>query len=245
MSANSTRPARPSWIVPAAIFGVTALLVLLVVLARTGGGAATEAGEDSIGQGPTAAVEQPDEVDLTFAERRDADDLLAAGPVDAPVGLVIFSDYQCPYCATWSADTLPIMMERAQAGELRIEWRDVNVFGDASERASRASYAAALQGSFWEYHDELFADGVTRSERALSDGALIDLADELGLDTEQFAQDLESAQTEEQIAQNARLGLDLGAHSTPAFILGGQPILGAQPAEVFVDAFEQALLAAD
>ena len=245
MSASSTRSQRPPWVVPVAILAATAVLVVLVVLVRTGGDSGTQSGADSPGQGAAAEVEQVEEPDFSFAERRDDDDLLAAGPVDAPVGLVIFSDYQCPFCASWNADTLPAMMQRAEAGELRIEWRDVNVFGEASERASRASYAAAVQGAFWEYHELLFAEGETRSEQELSDDALIDLAAELGLDTDRFAQDLESEQTREQIAANARLGLELGAHSTPTFILGGQPILGAQPTEVFVDALDDALAAVE
>lgn len=235
-----TNRSRPSWTLPAVVVAVVAILIAVVVgLDRD-----SEPDADTAGAGTSDApvdVEAPTQPDLTFAERRDDTDLLAAGPVDAPVVLVVFSDYQCPYCAKWSDETLPLMMEHAEAGDLRIEWRDVNVFGDASERASRASYAAALQGKFWEYHDALFADGEPRSESGLSDGALTDLASDLGLDTEQFATDLESEQTAEEIANNAQLGLDLGAHSTPAFILGGTPMVGAQPSEVFLDAFDSAL----
>jgi len=245
MAGSSTRPQRPSWVVPTLILAVTAVLVVLVVLVRTGGDSGAQPGAGSAGQNTAVEVEQVEEPDFSFAERRDDDDLLAAGPVDAPVGLVVFSDYQCPFCASWNADTLPVMMQRAEAGDLRIEWRDVNVFGEASERASRASYAAAEQDAFWEYHDVLFAEGETRSEQELSDDALVDLAAELGLDTDRFAQDLDSEQTREQITANAHLGLELGAHSTPTFILGGQPILGAQPTEVFVDALDDALAAVE
>lgn len=179
------------------------------------------------------------------AETRDEEDLLAAGPVDAPVVLVVFSDYQCPFCARWSEQTLPSMMEHVEAGDLRIEWRDVNVFGPASERAARASYAAALQGAFWEYHDALFEGGERRSADELSEEALVALADELGLDTDRFAADLGSEETAEVISANEQLGFDLGATFTPVFILGGQPIVGAQPTEVFEEAFPVALDAAE
>ena len=136
------------------------------------------------------------------------------------------------------------MMEHVETGDLRIEWRDVNVFGPASERAARASYAAALQGAFWEYHDALFAEGEKRSEADLSDDALIALAGDLGLDPERFVTDMESSATVDEIAANAQLGMDLGAHSTPVFLMGGEPLAGAQPSQVFLDAFEQALTAA-
>lgn len=193
--------------------------------------------------GPTQ-VQGPPQIDLTAVARRDPGDLLAAGPVTAPVTLVVFSDYQCPFCAKWSAETLPLMMESVAAGDLRIEWRDVNVFGAASERAATAAYAAAKQDAFWQYHDALFAGGAIRSGGQLTPEALTALAVDLGLDAEQFAADFASEDTAKQIAANAQQGLDLGAYSTPAFILGGQPIVGAQPSQVFQDALAAALAAA-
>ena len=157
--------------------------------------------------------------------------------------MVVFSDYQCQFCARWSTETLPQMMKYAEAGDLRIEWRDVNVFGEASKRGARASYAAALQGKFWEFHDALFEGGKNRPESGLTNESLIALAVELGLDGDQFATDLAAPDTVATIDANAQLGLDLGAYSTPAFVLGGKPIVGAQPSQIFIDAFEQALAA--
>ncbi|WP_460802723.1 DsbA family protein [Microbacterium sp. GXF6406] len=235
---------RSSWVVPVAVLTLAAVLIAVIVAVNWGGTTAEEGGSPSDSGAPTE-VQNPEQPDLSAAETRDEADLLAAGPVDAPVVLVVFSDYQCPFCARWSEQTLPSMMEHVDAGELRIEWRDINVFGPASERAARASYAAALQGALWEYHDALFEDGERRSESELSEEALIALAGELGLDTEQFTADLGSEETAQVIAANQQFGFDLGATSTPIFILGGQPIVGAQPTEVFQKAFQTALDAAE
>lgn len=229
------------WWFPIAVLAIAAAVVVTIGLTAGANGAQTDSAESVE---PLVDVVQPDAPDFSVAERRDPDDLLTSGPVDAPVVLVVFSDYQCPYCAKWSETTLPIMQELAEQGELRIEWRDVNVFGDASERAARASHAAALQGSFWEYHDELFPGGERRSPADLDDDGLLALAAELGLDADLFAADYASAETAEVIAANAQLGHDLGAYSTPAFIMGGTPIVGAQPSEVFLQAFESARAAA-
>ncbi|HLR94172.1 MAG TPA: thioredoxin domain-containing protein [Jiangellaceae bacterium] len=245
MGAQTGQTSKRTWVMPVAILTLAALLIALVVVLVRGQQEQEAAGESSPDDGPAAEVEVSEQPDLTSAERRDPDDLLAAGPVEAPVTLVVFSDYQCPYCAQWSDETLPLMMERVEAGDLRIEWRDVNIYGAPSERAARASYAAALQGSFWEYHDALFENGEKRSEAELDGEALVALAGELGLDTEQFTADMDAEPTQAQITENAKLGLDLGAHSTPAFVMGGQPMVGAQPSQVFVDAFEQALAAAE
>lgn len=242
MPTDTHSRSTPSWLVPAAALGIAALLIAIIV-AVNGGNQPSAADAPSPSGAPTE-VQNPEQPDLTVAETRDEADLLAAGPVDAPVTLVVFSDYQCPFCARWSEQTLPSMMKHVEAGDLRIEWRDVNVFGPASERAARASYAAAQQGAFWEYHDQLFADGQRRTEGELTDEALTALAGDLGLDTEQFSTDFTSEETAEVIAAHQQFGFDLGATSTPVFILGGQPIVGAQPTEVFEQAFESALAAA-
>ena len=191
-----------------------------------------------------AAVEHPESVaapDLSSEEGRDPDDLLAEGPADAPVVLVVFSDYQCPYCAKWSDETLPELREYVERGELRIEYRDVNIYGEDSERAARASLAAAMQGKHAEYHARLFEDGEIRSSGELDRESLVALAEELGLDAEQFEADMDSEGVETTIAENAKQGIELGAMSTPAFIIGGTPTVGAQPTEVFTQMVDEAL----
>lgn len=232
---------------PTVVVIIAALLIAGVLLLNRDGDAESTAadtaatGPDTAVQGPSAPATEPAQPELTSVETRDEADPLAVGEVDAPVGLVVFSDYQCPFCAKWSDETLPQMMEHVEDGNLRIEWRDVNIYGLPSERGSRAVYAAGLQDSFLEYHHALFEGGETRDEEGLSEDALLELAGELGLDTEQFTTDFNSPETRAAIARNAQQGIDLGAYSTPAFLMGGQPIMGAQPAEVFQSAFDTAL----
>lgn len=234
MSRSTTSSRLPVGTIPGVLI-LTVLVVLGVAMWR------------SSGSGPNAeslstTQQQPD---YSHAERRDPDDPFTAGPVDAPVGLVMFSDYQCPFCAQWTHETLPVLKERAEQGELRIEIRDVNVYGPDSERAARSSYAAAVQDSYWEFHDALFEDGRTRTSDQLSREALLTLAAELGLDRERFADDMSSPAAAEEIARNEQLGTEHGAVSTPVFILGGTPIVGAQPTSVFIDTFRRALDAAN
>ena len=239
------------WAFPAIIIAVALLLIATVVVqeVRAPGEQAQPAQSSPATQpeGTTQpeGAQTQEEVDLSDLERRDPDDLLSAGAVDAPVALVAYSDYQCPYCGQWSHETLPTMMEYVEAGQLRIEWRDVEVFGPESGRAARAAYAAALQDGFWEYHDALFPGGEHRPKTELTDEALVSLAGELGLDEAQFEQDLNSDAVVQETQRNAMEAINLGVTATPAFILGGQPILGAQPTEVFVEAMETALAEAE
>lgn len=256
MSAHVPRTRR-WWIPLTVVLAAAALIVTILVVDRSadddgataspdsGTQSADPAAEHSGSQARDAAseVQGPEQAAFTEAETRDEGDIQAIGPVDAPVALVVFSDYQCPYCATWSQDTLPLMMEYAEDGDLRIEWRDVNVFGDASEQAAKAAHAAAFQDSYWEYHDALFAGGEHRSQSELSADALTELADDLGLDTARFQEDMDSDQTQEEVDAYAQMGLDLGAFSTPTFLVGGEPIVGAQPTDVFLQAVDAALTA--
>lgn len=256
MSSQTPPRQRSRFTVPIIIIAVTIVMIvalLILQLSRSSSpdpsdadtpatnGSGTQSAPATNSADPTEGNDQQstEQPDFTVFETRDENDPLSYGSVDAPVALVVFSDYQCGYCSKWSRDTLPEMMALADQGLLYIEWRDLNIFGDDSERASRASYAAALQGKFWEYHDSLFPDGGTLAG-GLSEDALVALAAQHGLDTDLFLTDMNSEETAAAVAQNANLGLSLGASSTPTFLLGGTPIVGAQPTEVFMQVFSQA-----
>ncbi|WP_225973058.1 DsbA family protein [Nesterenkonia natronophila] len=256
-SSRSKPPMRIGTVLPVVVIVIAAALTAFVIWQASSDDSPdqsvesadeTQAEDGPEGDGPVTVPEggvEPEQPDLSDIERRAPEDLLAVGPAEAPVALVMFSDFQCPFCATWHEETLPTMMDYVEAGDLRIEWRDVNVFGDASERAARASYAAALQGQFLRYHELLFPNGETLSEAQLSEESLIELAQQLDMDVDQFEEDLKSAEVADQISANAEEGLSIGAYSTPTFIVAGEPIVGAQPTEVFISAVDDALADAD
>lgn len=241
------------WAVLVLVLAATGVLLVLTTGGADGGSddgaadtraaaAAPPATEDARDpDGPASEVIETEAPRTLEMARRDPADPLTDGPVDAPVTLVVYSDYQCPFCALWSHQTLPVMREYAAAGDLRIEWRDVNVFGVDSARAARAAYAAGLQGAFWEYHDALFAEGEKPSVDVLTDAGLAAVAAEVGLDTDRFAADVASAEVGAAVQANADEGTSIGATSTPSFLVGGVPVVGAQPTEVFVAAVEDAL----
>lgn len=233
-------PSR-SPLVPVLILVVTAVLIAGVFWVRQPP-AEEIAAPARPGRPPAVAYPQAVALpDLGDEEARDPEDLLAEGPFDAPVVLIVFSDAQCPYCARWSHETLPVLRGYAERGELRIEHRDVNVYGEDSQRAARATHAAAQQGAFAEYHDRLFAGGEIRGPGELTEEALIALAAELGLDVEEFTTALRSEEVAVTIAENEAQGMELGAMATPSFVLDGTPMVGAQPTAVFTAAIDEAL----
>ena len=248
-----------SLLVPAAIL-LVAIALLVVSIMVTGGdddGGSESAPDvtEEAGQGGTegqdgaggqdgdapaevVAPEAPTTLDMA---RRAAQAPLAVGPVDAPVTLLVYSDYQCPFCASWATDTGPVMTEYAEDGDLRIEYRDIAVFGEDSYRAALGAYAAGLQGRYLDFHQALFPEGETLPTGSLTESALIDLAAEIGLDAERFATDLGSPEVAQGVQRNMDEADEIGAFSTPAFLLAERPILGAQPTEIFVDAVDTAL----
>jgi protein-disulfide isomerase len=149
------------------------------------------------------------------------------GPDHAPVTIVEFSDFECPYCR----QSAKILQELRQlyGDRIRIVYRDY--LGPShvhALRAAEASRCAGAQGKFWEYHDLLF------DHQSLGNGwDFASLATQLGLQQKEFEKCLHSGQFREQIAQDLQDGLKLGITSTPTFFINGRPLVGAQPVDSF------------
>lgn len=173
--------------------------------------------------------------------RRTAGDPRAKGEVDAPVVMVEWADFQCPFCGRFARETAPELVEQyVDEGVLRIEWRDFPYLGPESEVAAHASRAAAEQDAFWEFHDALFAEPREPNSGALTEDAMVALADDLGLDTEAFRATMTAPATATAVEEEFQHAQQLGVNGTPAFLVGGRPIMGAQPLEAFVQAIEAA-----
>lgn len=203
-----------------------------------GPGESSTAGEGE--RGPSAAEER-----IGLA-RRQTDDVTALGDVDAPVVLIEYADYRCPFCAVFSHDTMPeLVREYVDSGRLRVEWRDLPLFGEESEKAAVAARAAGEQGLFWEYHRAVYDAAPERGHLEVTDEKLTAWAEEVGVpDMERFARDLESPELREQVradAEEART--KVGATGTPTFVIDDQRMVGAQSAETFRRVIDQQLAA--
>lgn len=239
---NSRSSARRWW-APASIGIIAAAMVAVVVLSdggsgdqQPGGAPSVVAPNDSVAVDGPPVVDEPTRINV---ERRDPNDPLAVGDLEAPVAVIMYSDFQCPYCGMWSEQTLPAILEYVEAGDVRMEWRDVVFFGDGSERAALAAYAAGMQGEYLAFSQELFAGGEIRSASELSDDGLAAIAERVGLDVDQFNADRVAEAAAAGVAQNVAEASSLGASSTPAFLINGRPVVGAQPTEVFISAIEE------
>ncbi len=177
------------------------------------------------------------------------------GKSDAPVRIVVFADFQCPYCGTFFRDTESVLRtEFVETGIATMEFRNFAFLGDESVRAAEAAECAATQGFFWEYHDILFqkqpADGREnigaysvehlKQYAAEMSEAWATLAPERRFDNSAFGACVDSRATASAVEQQTKEGRALGVQSTPSFLINGILIAGAQPIDAFRRAIEQA-----
>ncbi len=223
---------------------VVAAIALVALVATLAGTWASDSTKDSADAASSSEAESsrraPDDT-WDRLVRREADDPMAMGEVDAPVVMLAYSDFQCPFCGKFARDTAPVLIDQyVEDGTLRIEWRDFPYLGPESTTAAQGARAAAAQDSFWAFHDEMYAHQLPPNSGNLDKDYLAGIAEKLGLDVEQFRTDMESRATARGIAEDFSQGQAIGVTGTPAFVINGVPVIGAQPTEVFEKTIEQA-----
>lgn len=182
-----------------------------------------------------SASPQPDQADDMPFVRRDADDPMAIGDVDAPVVLTQWTDLRCPFCAVFSRDTLPTLIsEYVETGLVRIEFHDVAFFGEQSEDAAVAARAAAKQGRFMEFVTAIYDVAPEGAHPDLPHETLIDFAEQAGVpDIGRFTADLDDPALREEAKASTLSAQQLGVNSVPFFVAGDTALSGAQPLESF------------
>lgn len=153
----------------------------------------------------------------------------------APVTVVVFIDFECPFCARVQATLRDL--EQAYAGKVKIAFKNRPLPMHSNARlASKAAMAAQAQGKFWEFHDVLFAH-----QGALDRASLDRYAREIGLDAARFARDLDGTELDLRIAADEADAKTLGVEGTPTTFVNGRRVVGAQPLAGFKAAVEKAL----
>jgi protein-disulfide isomerase len=240
-SATASADARPWWrssvVAPLAVLAVVGALAIVTVAGPSDGPGA--AGGPDGAQPSDAPPIDPEDFEearraLDSLATREPGDPRALGSADAPIVMIEWADFLCPFCGVFARDTEPELIARyVDEGLLRIEWRDLPFQGEQAVLAAIGGQAAAQQDAFWEYHEAMFAANLRSAENRVDDAFLLDVASDLGLDVSRFASDLADPVLFERVRSDAELGQALGISGTPAFIIGGYPLIGAQPIESF------------
>jgi protein-disulfide isomerase len=180
------------------------------------------------GKYKTSVALKPPKVDVSTAGRP------ARGPEAAPITIIEFSDYECPFCKR-AEPTVKKVLE-TYGDKVRLVYRHYPLEFHATARpAAEASACAAAQGKFWEYHDKLFASS------ELSDATLKKIAGEVGLDQAKFDECFAKKQFKADIDKDVADASSVGVTGTPAFFINGRMISGAQPFEKFKEIIDDEL----
>ncbi|NWG33351.1 MAG: DsbA family protein [Chloroflexi bacterium] len=158
------------------------------------------------------------------------------GPKDAPITILEFSDYQCPYCRRWHEQVYQPLLN-AYPGKIRLVYRHLpltSIHPDAFS-AAEAAMCAGEQNAYWQFHEKLFS----RSEL----GAVVyeQYARELGLNMTSFETCITERKYQEAVQADLDFAIDLGVRSTPTFFINGLAIVGAQPLSVFKQVIDREL----
>jgi protein-disulfide isomerase len=150
------------------------------------------------------------------------------GKEDAPVTIVEFADFQCPYCRQ-AEDALKSVMD-THSGAVRLVFRNLPLASmhPNATAAAVAGVCADRQGKFWEMHDAMFQD-----QTALAEEGLKGTAKRLGLDTEKFSTCLSDPDAKAAVETDSRAADELGITGTPYFLINGRPLYGSLPAKEF------------
>ena len=167
-----------------------------------------------------------------IVENLNTGDLPVKGDENAPVTIVEFSDFECPFCASFYRDTLPqVISEYIDTGKAKLYYRHYPLdFHPSAKKLAVASECANEQGKFWEMHDIIFDN---QAAGDFADETITSWAGELGLDTGSFSACLASGKYDDKIAQDLAEGAEAGVDGTPSFYVNGERIVGAQPFESF------------
>ena len=160
------------------------------------------------------------------------------GNPNAPVTIVEWSDYECPYCAKFYSQTLEQIDEKyIQTGKVKFVYRDFPLgFHTNAQKAAEAAECAGEQGKYFEMHDKLFEEGVDGGVSSFKQ-----FAADLNLNTNKFNECLDSGEMASEVSKDMSDGSAIGIKGTPGFVINGQLVSGAQPFSVFQQVIEAEL----
>ena len=194
-------------------------------------------GEDQEQQEQEVGEEESEEVGM---EDIDLDGYPSLGDPSAPVVMVEYSDFACPFCGRFFDQTLPTIKENyIDSGEVYFVYKDLVVVG--GDKAAEAAHCAGEQDSFWEYHDLLFQNLEEDREDWSNSEVHAGYADQLGLNSQDLLSCFEEGRYAQRVQNSTQEAVGLGITGTPGFVINGEVVRGAQPYEVFEEVIQRKL----
>ncbi len=204
-------------LIPGAIIVAGLLVSGSILFARYQSGAALDVPGDN---------QPPEKVEVSIG------DSPVLGKSNAPVTVVEFGDFQCPFCERYFTSTQSaIISEYVNSGKVKFVWKDYAFLGQESTWSAQAARCAGDQDKFWEYHDYLYNHQGAENSGAFSKAKLKGFASALGLDKSKFNICLDSDTHLADVQADTQYGSSIGVTGTPATFVNGTLIVGAVPYE--------------
>jgi len=231
---------KRDWLLPVSIL-IAAVMISgsIIYLVKSGGAGNQLAGGNGLpkDQGVVGAPAG----DVTKLGERD----VVLGDPKAPVTVVEYADFQCPFCGKFYTEAgAEIREQYVKSGKVKMVYRDFAFLGSESTAAAEAAECAKDQGKFWAYHDALYVAEIADNKEGngnLNKTLFMKLAKDTGLDTAKFGSCIDSNKYASVVSKVVSDAQALGVNSTPTIFVGQQKILGAQPFSVFQAAIDKLL----
>mgnify|MGYP001616288580 CR=1 FL=1 len=183
---------------------------------------------DGVGDEPV--VEKSEILNLTASD-------VVLGNLDAPVTIIEYSDFQCPFCGRFFSQTVNrVKQEYIKTGKVKFVYRHFAFLGDESKAAASAVECAKDQGKFWDMHDAVFGSEINDGQEHngnLKRSLFMTLAEGIGLDTEQYGSCLDDEKYVGKVERDYASAQVIGVRATPTIFVNGEKVEGALPFEQF------------
>lgn len=249
-------PNKEAWIIAGAILigGLMLSISIWAAVSAWGGGASVGTGRLGEPSAQPQAKAAPSDDQPSGPVKVSVDDDPVMGNKNAPVTVIEFSDYECPFCKKSFTDVLPELKKNyIDTGKVKLVYRDypLSFHANAGKEAEAAECARSLgnDATYYKFHDQIFAK-TTSNGTGLALTELPVIAKNLGLNVTQFQQCLDSGKFADEVAKDMADGTAAGVSGTPSWIIGassqdgqieGQLIVGAQPFSVFKTIIDEKL----
>ncbi len=241
-----------SWEVGGKLGEVSTALKSVQLNAPSPGGNNGDSG--NTGSGDASASPQPPAPPVKVDMKKLSEGFPTKGKADAPITIVEFSDFQCPFCRQFYSNAYQqLLTNYVNSGTVKIVFRNFPLsFHAQAQTSANAAECALEQGKFWEMHDKLFEEqnkldggdpktGPVKSTVSYTADDLKRWAKDIGLDATKFNSCLDSKKYDAKVNADFAAGAAAGVSGTPSFYVDGKQIVGAQPYEVFKAAIDEAI----
>lgn len=163
------------------------------------------------------------------------------GSASAPVTMIEFGDFQCPYCEQfWAGPLQTVLSNYLAAGTVRFGFHHMAFIGDESKRAAEASECAADQGKFFEYYNTLYQNQHKENTGYLTTDQLLAFGQDIGLDMGPFTQCVQNRTYKDKVVQDTAYATSLGVHSTPTVLVNGKVVSNPLSTATLLNAIDAA-----